>query len=99
MNEQPLLYTPHTQLLREAPTTLPKAGVLKRTNGCQGTEVFFLDEANHSILIETQKSWGPCGAVMQDYVSRSVLTPFQGSKESRRQLRHRPISGRIFGQA
>jgi hypothetical protein len=33
-----------SRLVREQPDLLPKQNVLKRSNGCQGTEVFFLDE-------------------------------------------------------
>src|SRR5262249_6371150 len=59
------------------PDRLPNEGVLKRSNGCQGTEVFFLDELRaeeeqRALLAAVQK-WGPCMAIVQDAVQRSVL--------------------------
>jgi hypothetical protein len=76
LHEPSLLDTPQTQLLREVPATLPKDGVLKRANGCGGTEVFFLDAVqDRRALLDALKTWGPCGAVMQECVSQSVLTP------------------------
>jgi hypothetical protein len=92
LNEPSLIDTPSTQLLREVPATLPKDGVLKRTNGCGGTEVFFLDEANNpSALLNALKAWGPCGAVMQERISRSVLAPIEGTVAGAASVEVRPI--------
>jgi hypothetical protein len=63
-------------LISERPARLPNQGVLKRSNGCQGTEVFFLDEmgrdASKDLLASIQK-WGYCAAILQEFIERSVL--------------------------
>ena len=92
LNEAALIDTPPTQLLREVPATLPKHGVLKHTNGCGGTEVFFLDAVHDpSALLNSLKAWGPCGAVMQERISQSVLTPINGTIAGAASIEVRPI--------
>jgi len=92
LNEPSLLDTPPTRLVREVPATLPENGVLKRANGCGGTEVFFLDAVHDpSALLDALKAWGPCGAVMQERVSQSVLAPSDGTMEGAASVEVRPI--------
>ncbi len=74
LNEPALLTTPRTQLLRRAPNDLPAKGVLKRCSGCGGAEVYFLADApDRQAILDTLKSWGPGGGVLQEYVTRSIL--------------------------
>jgi hypothetical protein len=94
--DQPLLLkTPPTQLLRDLPTALPERGVLKRSNGCEGTEVFFLDQltepATERALLDALATWGPCGAIIQAPVARSVLAPPGTPLETAPSVELRPI--------
>jgi hypothetical protein len=79
LGEKALLKTPFTRILRSCPADLPDDGVLKRSSGCGGAEVFFLDEsreraARQAILDEVRR-WGPSGAVLQELVIPSELEP------------------------
>jgi hypothetical protein len=83
LGEKALLKTPYTRVLRSVPADLPDDGVLKRSNGCGGTEVFFLDEsrdeAARQAILDKVRRWGPSGAVLQERVARSVLEPRDSS--------------------
>lgn len=92
LNESSRLGAPPTQLWRDVPTALPEEGVLKRTNGCQGTEVFFLDEVDDErALLDLVREWGPCGAVLQEWISRSVLAPMDNAAAIAASVEIRPI--------
>jgi len=77
LDEQLVIRSASSRLVRERPDHLPDKGVLKRSNGCQGTEVFFLDEIRDEdgsrTLLETVRQWGPCAAIIQERVERSFL--------------------------
>jgi hypothetical protein len=85
LDERPVLGTPPTRLMGDIPDALPEEGVLKRSSGCGGTEVFFLDElqgeADRHALLARVRSWGPCAAVVQERVHRSVIEPVGGIAE------------------
>lgn len=75
-NDAPILTIPPTELQRDIPMQIPKAGVLKRTNGCGGNEVFFLEnlkESTRKLMLNKLNKWGPCGAVIQQLINRSVI--------------------------
>jgi hypothetical protein len=69
-------------LIREPQVGLPQKGVLKRSNGCQGSEVFFLDEIRdedaREDLLAKLRAWGPCAAILQEPVERPVLMGSSG---------------------
>lgn len=77
LGEQLLIRSVPARLLREDLDPLPESGVLKRSNGCQGTEVHFLDEVrgdpDKKALLSAVRAWGPCAAILQETVERSVL--------------------------
>jgi hypothetical protein len=92
LDEKALLPTPKTHLVREPLLCLPNDGVLKRANGCGGTEVFFLDEVlDKEALLEELEGWGPCGAVIQDQVNRSVISAASNRGEVGASVELRPI--------
>lgn len=96
LHEEFLLTTPHTRLLRDVPTTLPRRGVLKRSSGCEGAEVFFLDEIvdNNArcALLKSVSDWGRCGAVIQERKARSVLKPAHTPPALAASVEVRPIA-------
>jgi hypothetical protein len=77
LGEKLILRSAPSRLIREMPDQLPRTGVLKRSNGCQGTEVFFLDEVYgedaRANLLAAARQWGHCGAILQEPVERSVF--------------------------
>lgn len=77
LGEPLILRSASSRLVGERPDRLPAEGVLKRSAGCQGTEVFFLDEAHDESesrrLLDALGEWGPCAAILQEHVTRSVL--------------------------
>jgi hypothetical protein len=77
LGEKLILRSASSQLIREMPDQLPRKGVLKRSNGCQGTEVFFLDkicaEDARDSLLAAARRWGHCAAILQEPVERSVF--------------------------
>jgi hypothetical protein len=92
LNEPAMLSCPRTQLLREPPDRLSDEGVLKRSNGCGGTEVYFLAEAkDRQAVLNELKGWGPCGGVLQERVSQSFLDVPGSSASSRVFVEIRPI--------
>jgi Circularly permuted ATP-grasp type 2 len=77
LGEKLILRSAPSRLIREMPDQLPRKGMLKRSNGCQGTEVFFLDEIcgkdARVNLLTAAREWGHCAAILQEPVERSVL--------------------------
>ena len=94
LDEPLMIRSASSRLIRKPPDRLPSEGVLKRSNGCQGTEVYFLedlrDDAARGVLLAALRGWGPCASIWQELVERSVLP---GSEPGRRSaiLELRPI--------
>jgi uncharacterized circularly permuted ATP-grasp superfamily protein len=97
--EEPVLRTARTALYENSPAD-PSGWVLKKSNGCQGKEVFFLDElsdAERLRLETTIAGWGgPEWAVLQRRVSASFLPVSRATAWHRFQVELRPI-GFIVG--
>jgi hypothetical protein len=75
-NDVPILAIPPTELQRDIPLQIPNSGVLKRTNGRSGNEVFFLQDLKESarkLMLDKLNEWGPCGAVIQEQINRSMI--------------------------
>ena len=77
LGEQLMIRSASSCLVHEPQVRLPGKGVLKRSNGCGGTEVFFLDEIRGEVtredLLTKLRAWGPCAAILQETIERSVL--------------------------
>ena len=74
LDEEPLLGSPPTELIDQLPDA--RDGVVKRVDGCEGTEVYFLVDhqgPRRSQLARLVDSWGPAGAVCQEQVEPSKL--------------------------
>lgn len=95
LGEGLVLRSASSRLIRERPDRLPTDGVLKRSGGCQGTEVFFLDEARDEgesrKLLDSLGRWGPCSAILQEHVARSVLAGNRSGSPDAVLLEIRPI--------
>ena len=97
--EEPVLPTAQTELYESFPTD-PSGWVLKKSNGCQGREVVFLDElsdAERHRFETTIAAWGgPEWAVLQRRVSASFLPVSPAAAWHRFQVELRPI-GFVIG--
>lgn len=97
--EEPVLRTAHTALYENVPAD-PSGWVLKKTNGCQGKEVVFLDElsdADRRRIDTTVDAWGGAEwAVLQRRVSASFLPVSPAAAWHRFQVELRPI-GFVIG--
>jgi uncharacterized circularly permuted ATP-grasp superfamily protein len=74
LDEEPLLASPPTELIDRLPDA--RDGVVKRVDGCEGTEVYFLVDhggPRRSELAQLVDAWGPAGAVCQAQVEPSKL--------------------------
>ncbi len=95
LGEPLLLRSAPSRLVRERPDRLPDQGVVKRSTGCQGTEVFFLDEMRDAgrsrSLLAALDEWGPCAAILQEHVTRSVLGGTGNGSPETVQLEIRPL--------
>lgn len=92
--EAPVLRTAQTELYESFPAD-PSGWILKKSNGCQGKEVFFLDELSdpeRHRLETTIAGWGgPEWAVLQRRVSASFLPVSPAAAWHRFQVELRPI--------
>jgi hypothetical protein len=91
---EPILRAAKTELCRAIPED-PSDWVLKKSNGCQGKEVFFLDEMSdvERLALEAGLSkWGASErAVLQRRVSASFLPVTPGAAWHRFQVELRPV--------
>lgn len=91
--DEPILRTAKTELCPAIPVD-PTGWVLKRSNGCQGKEVFFLDEMSaveRSELEASLSKWEPAGAIRQRRVSSSFLPIAPSMAWFRFQVELRPV--------
>jgi uncharacterized circularly permuted ATP-grasp superfamily protein len=99
--EDPILRTAKTELCQVLPND-PSGWVLKRTNGCQGREVFFLDDMSVVERDELQASvakWGDSEcAIVQRRVSASFLPAARDAAAHRFQVELRPF-GFVVGDS
>jgi hypothetical protein len=95
LGEKLILRSAPSRLIREMPDQLPPKGVLKRSNGCQGSEVFFLDEIceeeERVNLLAATREWGHCAAILQEPVERSVFAGTGVASSSPTAIEIRPI--------
>ncbi len=92
--EQPILRTATTALCESMPGD-PSGWVFKKSNGCQGNEVFFLDEMSGSAQSQLEarlREWGRIGAVLQRRVSASFLPISRETTWHRFQIELRPVA-------
>ena len=90
----PILRAAETRFCRTMPVD-PSGWVLKRSNGCQGREVFFLDrlsEVERLQLGTRLEAWGAAaGAVLQRQVTGSFLSVGSETAPNRFQVELRPF--------
>jgi hypothetical protein len=95
MNQPAILPVPPTRLVRGGVGDLSAGGVLKRSAGQGGGEVFFLDNPAtrppRERLEQTLESWGPYGAIIQTSVDRSILSDFDALEALPEIVEIRPI--------
>jgi len=90
----PILRTAETHACR-AMMADPTGWVLKRTNGCQGREVLFLDrlsEVDWLTLNTRLEAWGTAGAILQRRVNASFVTSLPDAPACGFQVELRPLT-------
>jgi circularly permuted ATPgrasp domain protein len=91
--EEPILRTARTEPYQAMPDDL-SSWVLKRSNGCQGAEVFFLESLSELERVELEsdlENMGSASAVLQKRVSASFLPASDDPRSQRLQVELRPF--------